>query len=105
MPLQVGEGSLLLGNLVIVVGGVEKHLCYTCPRLGPGPGLVHDGRRSPRPCPWRGLEKQLSAWPLEEHDTHFMPQALIGWSEGTSVAYKKQTAWRLTEEQRSLASD
>ena len=35
----------------------------------------------------------------------FMLQALIGWSEGTSVAYKKQVVWRLSEGERSLASD
>ena len=30
-----------------------------------------------------------------EHDRPiFMPQALVGWSESTSVAYKRQTVWR-----------
>lgn len=34
----------------------------------------------------------------------FIPQALIGWSEGTSVAYKKQTAGGVSEGESTLAS-
>lgn len=47
VPLRVGAGSLLLGSLVIVIGGVEKHLHNTCPRLGLSPGLVHRWAEKP----------------------------------------------------------